>query len=168
MHTLIAAMPEVLKIHPDAQCVVIGGIYPAEPKYESQLREQVFELGIESRVTFAGSQSNVPLWMQAMDVAIHASKREPFGIVVVEAMALGKAVIAAVPGGPAEIIRDGVDGFLTDSADCVMLADRINQFLDDVTLRERLGAEANRQSYSRFSSDAYSHRLCEALSDLIQ
>ncbi len=163
MHTLIAAMPEVLRSHPDAHCLIVGGVYPAEPEYEPQLRELAESLRLRDKVTFAGAQSDVPVWMQAMDMVIHASEREPFGIVVVEAMALGKAVIASIPGGPAEIIRDGVDGFLTQSGDAELLADRINQLLGDAGLRERLGAEASRRAATQFSSEAFVQRLFDAM-----
>ena len=70
----------------------------------------------------AGKQTNVPDWMMAMDIVIHASDREPFGIVIVEAMALGKPVIASIPGGPEEIVTDGEDGLLVRSGDAGALA----------------------------------------------
>lgn len=166
MHTLIDAMPEILAKHPDAYCVLVGGQHAGEPEYESQLNSRVLASASPSSFRLAGGQSNVPLWMEAMDVVIHASEREPFGIVVVEAMALGKAVVAAVPGGPAEIIRDGVDGFLTASGDVGMLADRVNQLLDDSQLRNDLGAEAKLRATSRFSSEAFVRRLTDALNEV--
>lgn len=112
MHTLIAAMPAVLEAAPDAHCLIVGGEYPAEPEYPAQLRTLAKSLYVEDRVIFAGPRSDVPLWMQAMDIFVHASDREPFGIVVVEALALGKPVIACTPGGPQEILA-GVPGCAT-------------------------------------------------------
>lgn len=161
--TVVDAMPNVLAKHADAYCVMVGGSHSGEPEYEATLRERVAVSTCPTSFRLVGEQQDIPLWMQAMDVVIHASEREPFGIVVVEAMALGKAVIAAVPGGPEEIIRDGTDGLLTISGDALMLADRINQLLRDRTLRERLGMEACKRVSTQFSSEAFSQRLSNAL-----
>ena len=59
-----------------------------------------------------------------MDVIVHASDHEPFGIVVIEAMALGKPVVAGDAAGPTEIITDGVNGLLTPYGDAAALAQR--------------------------------------------
>lgn len=163
MHTLIAAMPAILKKHPKAHCVVVGGTYQAEPGYEDDLHKQAGTLGIGGHITFTGAQTNVPHWMQAMDVFVHASANEPFGIVVVEAMALGKAVVAATPGGPNEIILDTIDGLLYQCGDSVGLAEKLSLVLHDPVLRETLGANARVSSREKYSSGAYSERIVRAL-----
>lgn len=163
MHTLIAAMPTVLRSHPDAHCLIVGGPYPAEPDYENELREQVNHLGIASFATFAGAQSNVPLWMQAMDVFVHASHQEPFGIVIVEAMALGKAVIAAEPGGPCEILDNAETGLLFKCGDSPILATKILTLLNDPRLSNRMRSRAKKVSLSRFSSEIFARKLVCAL-----
>lgn len=163
MHTLIDAMPTVLRSHPDAHCVIVGGAYPAEPEYEKELHQQVELLGIHSSVTFAGAQSNVPHWMQAMDVFVHASRQEPFGIVVVEAMALGKAVVAAVPGGPSEMIVPEKNGLLFETGDSAGLAENLATVLSDPTLRKTIGDQAMDLARSKFSSGAFARRTVNAL-----
>jgi glycosyltransferase involved in cell wall biosynthesis len=163
MHVLMDALPIVLKSHPDAHCVIVGGEYPAEAGYLGQLKSRCQHLGVSRNVIFAGAQGNVPLWMQAMDVFVHASTKEPFGIVVVEAMALGKAVIGSVPGGPKEIIIDGINGSLVPSEDCVRLANSIRLFLGDSTLRRQCGDQARIHAVSQFSCESYATRLCDAL-----
>jgi glycosyltransferase involved in cell wall biosynthesis len=166
MHTLIDAMPRILVNHPESTCVIVGGAYPAEPKYESFLKQRAKKYGLESKIIFAGSQVNVPIWMQAMDIVVHASIREPFGIVVVEAMSLGKSVIASVPGGPAEVIRDGKNGFLSHHSDHQMLADKINLLLDDSNLRNEVGRTAINDATHYFSSTAFAQRLTVAIRTL--
>ena len=91
IHVLIEAMPIILKAHPDAHCVVVGGRHALEPDYPEFVQAKIGDLGLEAQVTLVGLQHNVPEWMQAMDVIVHASDHEPFGIVVIEAMALGTA-----------------------------------------------------------------------------
>jgi glycosyltransferase involved in cell wall biosynthesis len=81
-----------------------------------------------------------------MDVFVHTSNREPFGMVVIEAMALGKPVIAGADGGPTEIITPGVDGMLSRYGDARALSATIINLLDDDRLRRTLGAAARRRA----------------------
>ncbi len=84
--------------------------------------------------------------MQAMDVVVHASEREPFGIVVVEAMALGKPVVATRPGGPEEIITHGFDGQLVTWNKPDELAEAILQYLRDPEWARSVGERAKQRS----------------------
>ena len=142
MHLFIAAIARVRESRPDVRAVIVGGVHETEPQYDAELRAQVHTLGLDRAVTFAGFQPNVAEWMQAMDVFVHASDREPFGIVVVEAMALGKPVVAGADGGPAEIITDGENGLLVPYGDTGSLAHAILRYLDDHAFATRVGAAA--------------------------
>jgi glycosyltransferase involved in cell wall biosynthesis len=117
IHVLIEAMPKVLQNYPDAYCVVVGGKHDLEPDYPTFVEQRIADLGLGDRIILAGLQQNVPEWMQAMDIVVHASDNEPFGIVTIEAMALGKPVVAAASGGPTEIITDGENGLLASYGD---------------------------------------------------
>lgn len=162
MHTVIAAMPAIRERHRDAHLVIVGGPHEPEPGYERELRALTARLALNEAVTFAGFQSDVPRWMQAMDVVVHASDREPFGIVVVEAMALGKPVVAGALGGPTEIITPGVDGLLAGYDDPTALADRVMHFLDDPVFAARCGAAARRRAMD-FSAERYAQHAARAI-----
>ena len=142
MHTLIDAMPQILANRPDAHCLIVGGPHAPEPDYPAFLEGQISALGLESKITRAGLQHDIPVWMQAMDVIVHASDHEPFGIVVIEAMALGKPVIAGDAAGPTEIITEGVNGLLTPYGDAPALARAVCRYLDEPDFAARLGAAA--------------------------
>lgn len=142
MHFFIAAVARVRESRPDVRAVIVGGAHETEPEYGAELRAQVHALGLDDAITFAGFQGNVAEWIQAMDVFVHASDREPFGIVVVEAMALGKPVVAGAAGGPAEIITDAETGLLTPYGDAGSLAQAILRYLDDRAFAARVGAAA--------------------------
>ena len=165
MHTLVAAMPAVRARHPDAHMVIVGGAHDTEPGYGDELKALARRLGVEGAVTFAGYQADVPHWMQAMDIVVHASDREPFGIVVVEAMALAKPVIAGAAGGPAEVITDGQDGLLAPFDDVPALAKAVTRFLDDPEFAERCGAAAHTRAQD-FSAQHYAARLVDAVREL--
>lgn len=166
MHVLLEAMPEILRTHPDAHCVVVGGSHAQEPDYPGVLQEQIARLELGGCVTLAGLQKNVPEWMQAMNVIVHASDHEPFGIVVIEAMALGKPVIAGNAAGPTEIITPEVNGLLTPYGDVPALAQAVLRYLDDPTFAGRMGAAA-RERAQEFSTRRYAHNLISALQDLL-
>lgn len=162
VHVFIDAVAELHRAEPGIRAVVVGGEHETERGYPAELRAQVARLGIADIVTFAGFQSNALDWMQAMDVVVHASDHEPFGIVVIEAMALGKPVVAGAAGGPAEIITDGVHGLLTPFGDSAALAAAMRRLLADPDLAARLGRAA-RQRAAEFSDAAYAAKVIAAL-----
>jgi glycosyltransferase involved in cell wall biosynthesis len=166
MHVLIKAMPKILVDHPDAKCLIVGGKHDLEPNYEDYLREQVKHLKLNDQVIFVGQQQNIPEWMQSMDVVVHASDNEPFGIVVVEAMALGKPVIAANSGGPTEIMTDGVDGLLTPYGDETSLAKAVVEYLDNEDFARKVGIAAQQRSLD-FSTIRYAENFIKGIRELM-
>lgn len=162
MHVLIDALPIVRRRHPDARAVVVGGPHGDDTAYPERLRRQVADLGLEDAVTLAGPQDDVPTWMQAMDVFVHASDNEPFGIVVIEAMALGKPVVAADSGGPREILTPEKEGLLTPYGDPEALAAAVSRYLDDPAWAATLGAAARARA-QEFSMTRYGENFLASL-----
>lgn len=166
VHVLVDALPEILAQRPDAHVVVVGGPHETEPGYAAELAARAEALGVSHALRLVGFQSNVPEWMQAMDVIVHASDREPFGIVVIEAMALGKPVVAGSEGGPAEIISDGVDGLLAPYGDATALAAAALRVLNERSFAERLG-HAARARAAQFDDRRYAEAVITALRDAV-
>ena len=164
MHTLIDAMPRILALYPDAHAVIVGGRHDLEPEYLSHLEEKILASDLGDHVLLAGFQSNVPLWMQAMDIVIHASDNEPFGIVILEAMALGKPVVAGASGGPREIITEGENGLFAPFDDHDKLAEQITRLLDEPGLVESIGIAAQKRARD-FSPTLYAQRFIDVLDD---
>lgn len=165
IHVLLDAMRSILERHPEARLVVVGGSWPLEPGHEGELRAQSKRLGLADRVIFAGHRTDVANCMAAFDVAVHASDREPFGMVIVEAMALGRPVVAAAEGGPREIVTDGVDGLLVPHGDVGGLAFAVNRLLGDPVLAARLGAAA-RERAADFTVERFATSVEGALLEL--
>ena len=164
-HVLIDAMPAILREHPNAHCLLVGGEHHLEAAYPNFLRSRISNLGLGDRVIITGMQQDVPRWMEAMDVVVHASDREPFGIVIIEAMALGKPVVAADSGGPTEIITNEVDGLLTPFGDAPALAAAVNRYLADPGFARHLGESARRRA-QQFSSKAFAANVAGAIAEL--
>ena len=162
VHVFIDAVAVAANRHPELHAVVVGGAHETEPGYREELEARARQLGIASRLTFAGFRPNVPEWMQAMDIVVHASDREPFGMVVVEAMALGKPVIAGRSGGPSEIITDGVDGVLTTFGDAPALGAAIVRLIGDPVLAQRLGTAAQARA-ATFDERAFAAQVITEL-----
>jgi len=162
---LVEALPQVLQTIPNARCVIVGGRHNLEADYPEHLQDRIAALGLERHVTMAGFQSDVPLWMHAMDVIALPSAGEPFGITVLEAMAMGKPVIASDSGGPTEIITPGFNGVLVPHDDAHALAGAILEYLGRPDFSARLGAAA-RERAGEFSSRRYAQELTRAVREL--
>ena len=114
--------------------------------YAAGLHETVTRLGLEATVAFLGERSDTPAIMAAADIVLHASTRpEPFGLVVVEGMALGRAVVAAGIGGPAEIVTAG-SGLLFDPTRPDALAAVLESLAADPEKRRLLGEGGRRRA----------------------
>ena len=148
----------------DVHLLIVGGdAYGLSPEYAAALPALVTELGLDGHVTMTGQVPDAGPYVEQMDVLVNASDPEPFGIVLLEGMARGVAVVAVDSGGPAEFIEDGVTGVLARSGEPADLADAIERLLADGPLRERL-AEAGREEFlATFTEAALQRRFFEAM-----
>jgi glycosyltransferase involved in cell wall biosynthesis len=145
----IQALAHLRHMNQDAQLLIVG-----EPKfvsvatrydnrsYYADMQQLIAAEQLEACVHLLGERSDIPAIMGALDAVLVPSWEEPFGRVVIEAMALGLPVVAANVGGPAEIIRDGIDGLLVPPRDPQLWADAVWQLADSPELRARLGDAA--------------------------
>ncbi|HEX3907590.1 MAG TPA: glycosyltransferase family 4 protein [Mycobacteriales bacterium] len=127
----------------DAQLWLVGEAMFGESTYVDRLRRQIEALGLGDRIELRGFRDDVWSELAQLDVLVHASiSPEPFGQVVLEGMAYGLPVIAAAPGGPAEIMVDQVDGLLVPAGSVDALAEALRRLASDAGLRARLGQSA--------------------------
>jgi glycosyltransferase involved in cell wall biosynthesis len=103
---------------------------------EAKLKALAAELGIAPRVRFLGWRNDAPALYRTADACVFPSRFEPLGNVVIQAWAYGLPIIAAASQGPAALIKDGIDGFLTPIDDAEALADRARLVLADASLRQ--------------------------------
>jgi glycosyltransferase involved in cell wall biosynthesis len=160
----LAALPSGLPI----RGYVIGGpIYETSGSQRSlsELRELARSLGIEDRVGFTGFVDDPAAAIRALDIVAHASTlREPFGRVVLEAMACGRAVIASAHGGVLEIMTPGTDGLAVSPGDHDELARAIAKLALDMDWRRRLGSAGRITAQQRFGIN----RMADTLIPLYQ
>jgi glycosyltransferase involved in cell wall biosynthesis len=116
-----------------------------------ELRRMADDLGVAGRVGFTGFVEDAASVMRALDVVVHASTEpEPFGLVIAEAMACGRAVVASDAGGAAEFIRTGENALAHAPGDAAALAARISQLAHDAHLRAALGRAGRSTALRRF------------------
>jgi glycosyltransferase involved in cell wall biosynthesis len=112
----------------------------------------VERLHLNGRVGLAGYIEDPAEAMRALDIVVHASTRpEPFGMVIAEAMACGRAVIATNWGGAKEVFEDQHTGLTYEAGDAAALACRIERLIRDSGLRRRLSAAARPQAITRYN-----------------
>ena len=133
--------------------VVGGPIYRSAGSQHDrgELEALAGALGLAGRVGFVGQRADPEAVFRALDVVAHAStKPEPFGRVIVEAMACGRALVASQTGGAAELFADGVDALGCPPSDPDCLAGAIVRLVDDPGLRRRLGEAGRASAVARF------------------
>ena len=123
---------------------------------------QSARLGLTDRVGFTGFVEDPAPAIRALDVVVHASTEpEPFGLVIAEAMACGRALVMSPGGGAAEIVTPGVDALACTPGDAGALARSIEQLAADAGLRQRLGRAARATAERRFARQRLANELRE-------
>ncbi len=138
-------LPQVMQ---DVHVAIVGGDPHADELDAEMLRLQTIhrELDLRSLVTFLGAkdQDTLPTYYAAADIVVMPSHYESFGMVGLEAMAMGTPVIASRVGGLAYLVQDEINGYLIPPKTPEAMAARLLQLLTDEEQRRRLGAQALR------------------------
>ncbi|MCW3094989.1 MAG: glycosyltransferase family 1 protein [Chthonomonadaceae bacterium] len=151
---LIEALAKVKTVFPDARLVIVGAnasnTVEGSP-YEESLKRRICELDLTANVIWTGWHENMPAVMSDLDVLAVPSWEEPFGLVVTEAMAVGRPVVGYRSGGLPEIITEGVEGLLVPPKDITALADALITLLGDPQLRAEMGRRGRRRVLQQFN-----------------
>lgn len=148
----------------DVHGLLVGGdAYDLSPDYAADLERLIPKLGLGGRVTLTGQVEDARPYLSLMDVAVNASDPEPFGIVLIEAMAAAVPVVAVGRGGPLDIVEPGVTGMLARSGEPAELAAAIEPLLADPGRRAEMGAAGRRRCRERFGAEAMAEQLVERL-----
>jgi glycosyltransferase involved in cell wall biosynthesis len=172
LETLLEAAAHLRTRVPMATFLIVGDVVtdpanrPAAVRYRESLLTLRDNLGLGDRVRFVGERADVPRILAGLDVLVHTAIDEPFGRVLIEAMAAGKPVVAARGGGVAEIVEDGVTGYLVPPRDAAAVAERI-ALLADERRRAAMGRAGRRRALTHFTLDAYGNALTAVLAPLL-
>lgn len=153
--TLIDAAEIIVRTNQNIKFLIVG----SGPD-ENRLKKSVKEKELENHIEFTGYITNVRDYMNKCSVIVHTSiDPEPFGMVIIEAMALEKPVIATNIGGPLEIIDHEIDGFLIPPQKPSILANSIFKLIDDTNLLTQVGKKAREKVNTKFHVKKYAREI---------
>ena len=148
---MLRALPAIVRAVPLAHYVIVGS---DDHGYADRLKGLASKLKIADCVHIVGFQDPVQPFLAALDLYVHPALMEGFGIAVVEAMAMGKAVVATTTGGLPEVVAQGETGLLVPPGDVESLAATVVFLLEDRVRREQMGLCGKMRAQERFSLDA--------------
>ena len=164
---LVRAVAALRERFPDIACLLIGTASPDDGSYERQVKAQIAELGLERHVIITGYRSNVADYVNALEIQVHSSTLpEPFGRVLLEAMALRKPLVASRGGAVPEIVDEGVTGLMFTPSDHADLARGLQELLIAPERARAMGEAGYRRLVERFGIDrnvAETQKLYESL-----
>ena len=150
----------------EATCLLAGGPAPGAENQIGQMKQLAHDLSV--RTIFTGELTDARSAYAAMDIFVLPSAQpEPFGGVVMEAMALGLPVIGTDIGGTTEQVANGETGFLVPPADPAALATAIAKLADEPERRRHMGARGRRRVAERFNIDAMTKRIVAIYDDVL-
>jgi glycosyltransferase involved in cell wall biosynthesis len=128
--------------------------------YEKRVRSSIPQR-LENRIRFLGIRNDIPELLAASDVLCFPSTVPHFARPVIEASAMGVAVVASDLGGPRELVRDGETGLLVPPSDVSALAASLLRVLSDAGFRERLGNAGRHFARREFDAGKNTARIVE-------
>jgi glycosyltransferase involved in cell wall biosynthesis len=155
-HTLLRALASL-----EAHAVLVGRDLEAGGAYERELRDEAARLGVADRVFFAGARDDIPALLAGSDVFCLPSSAEGLPIVVLEAMASARPVVASAVGGTPELVADGVTGLLVPPEDPFALAAALRSLLADPARVRALGQAGRDRVHREFSLERSTGRVLD-------
>ncbi len=135
---LIDTIALILEKNPGVWFLLVGS-----GPFQEEMKRKVLSIPGHKQIIFAGSRSDIPNLMGAMDIFTLASVVEGFPNVILEAMAMARPVVATAVGGVPELIQTGRDGILVSPKDSQALAQAILSLLNDFQTAAQLGRSAS-------------------------
>lgn len=154
--TLVQAMAEVRQELSDAMCVIVG-----DGSQRPILESLTHQVGLQDAVRFTGHLADALSVIGAGDLLVLPSAVESFGLVVLEAMALGKAVIATDAGGPREIVVNGETGLLVPPQNPPAMAKAMLRLLSDRQEAQAMGEQGRCRFLERYTAERMARETIE-------
>jgi len=152
---------EATALVPDVQVAIAGADLEQNGAYRALLERLAADRGVSDRVHFLGFRDDASAVLDQLDVVVLPSWIEGLPIIVLEAMAHAKPVIATAVGGTAELVEDGETGLLVAPRDPPQLAGAIRSLAADASLRDRLGRAGRGRVERCFSESEMTRRILE-------
>ena len=164
----IRALARVLETCPNVQLVVLGSTFIDDSQdFFRELKRLVRQFGLEHQVIFTGFLENPVDAYSGIDVLMLPSEEEPFGRVLIEAMAAERPVIATDCGGPREIVADGITGRLVPPKDVDALASAMVEMATQRAMASCMGKRGREEAERRFNSEMMARKVEQVYRELL-
>jgi glycosyltransferase involved in cell wall biosynthesis len=163
----LSAFEHIAKANPDCHLVCLGAKDASDPEWWDELKDRTRRSPYSNRIHWIGQVEDVRPWYRTASLLILVSENEPFGRVLVEAMACGVPVVATRTGGIPEIVRDGQDGLLVAPGRVEEIAQAMLKLLNDDALRKKMARSALEQA-KIFSLAAHVAKMKEVFEDTVK
>jgi len=150
-----------------ARFLVIGDASHGEEEYARTIRTLARTLDVEDRVAFAGYRTDIPALMASFDILAFPSHAESFGVVLIEAMAMGLPVVSTNSDGVVDIVVDGQSGIMVPRQDARALADGLERMIADPDMRARMGRAGRARVEELFDQEKQISRLEQLYRELL-
>lgn len=160
---LLEACPKLMGRYPDLRLCILG-----DGLLGPSLQNMVQKLGLQSRVYFTGNLSDVRPWLSAFALVLLPSRSEGLPTVALEAMAMGRPVVASCVGGVPEVVVDGRTGLLVPPEDPGALATAIEMLLQDLPKRQEWSRAGRIWVEEEFSLGRMVQKLERLYEDLLK
>ncbi len=170
--TFIEAAKHLLKERDDLLFLIVGDaitkeVAPAVLRYHKKVLRRVEAYGLNGKVQFWKHRDDIPEVMSGFDIFVCPSDHEPFGLVLLEAMASGIPVVASDSGGPLEIIEDGKDGFLFATGNAAALQSAILKCLKAPYRLPEMTEYARAKVETEFTLERYARTMEEVYEEVL-
>jgi mannosyltransferase len=165
----VEAMCRLLPRYPDFAAVMVGAITPDQVMFANDLKKRVEAAGLGSRIVITGELpiEQVQRWYKRLTIYAFTSRNEGFGLTLIEAMAVGAALVAARAGAAELVVEDGITGVLTPPGDADALVAALEPLMRDPVSAVAMGARARQSVLEKFSLDAEAGGIAKVYRTLV-
>ena len=158
---LVRAFASAANAIPGAILLIVGApmFHEEDRQYYSEVESLRIQLGVENQVRLLGKRSDVPALLNGFDVVVLNSYQEPFSLVVLEALACGKPIIATAVDGVIEVIENRSTGILIQPGDTIQLAAELCSLASSPDARLRIGENGRHLVASHFSLERHTQKI---------
>jgi mannosyltransferase len=165
----VEAMCRLLPRYPDFSAVIVGAITPDQVVFADGLKARIAAAGLQSRIVITGEVpiAEVERWYARLSIYAFTSRNEGFGLTLIEAMAVGAALVASRAGAAELVIDDGATGVLVPPGDADALAAALEPLMRDPAAAAAMGARARARVVANFSLDAEAEAIARVYRTLV-
>ena len=167
--TLVRSAQSVVRRFPEVRFLIVGdhSTVDLNRSHYAEVQQLITEAGLSQYFIFTDHRDDVERLLNAIDIFVLSTRTEGLPLVVLEAMAHAKPVVATAVGGVPELIRDQETGFLHSSGDYEAQANQLSLLVEDKALRHRLGEAGRTLARSDFSRERFATEVSNLYSRLI-